>query len=143
MAGAKAPKEIPSLEEVMVNSQPTQTLDITVGKDKGFTVVYRALSWLDKSSCVAKATEFFVNDAGEPQSMFHIDIYFREALKIMVVEWPYTMSDKVLDGLSPEVGLQLQTIIPRPLGEDDAPLEKGSDKPSKAKRKTRSSKDTQ
>jgi hypothetical protein len=53
------------------------------------------------------------------------------------------VSDKMLNGLKPEVGYQLQEIIPAPLGENPENLADGSEKPSKGRRKTRSSKDTQ
>ena len=136
-------KRVPSLDEVMVSSEPLQTVDIDVGEGVGFTISYRVMSWLDKSDCVAQATELFLNDKGQPQSMFHIDVYFREALKKMIVDFPYPVSDKVLNGLTSAIGNQLQEIIPAPLGESDANLAKGSEKPSKGHRKTRSSSATQ
>ena len=136
-------KRVPSLDEVMVSSEPLQTVDIDVGEGVGFTISYRVMSWLDKSDCVAQATELFLNDKGQPQSMFHIDVYFREALKKMIVDFPYPVSDKVLNGLTSAIGNQLQEIIPAPLGESDANLAKGSEKPSKGRRKTRSSSATQ
>lgn len=135
-------KEVPGLDEVMSSSEPLKTLAIQVG-EKEFTVSYRSLSWLDKSACVAQATEFFMNDKGEPQTMFNIDIYFREALKRILVDFPWPVADKILNDLTPEVGNQLQAIIPSPLGEDTVNLAVGSEKPSKGRRKTRSSKDTQ
>ena len=132
----------PGLEDILSTGEPLQTAEITVAGKQSFTVSYRAMSWLDKSACVAKATEFFVNDDGEPQTMFHVDVYFREALKKMLVDFPWPISDKILNGLKPEVGLQFQDIIPSPLG-DNVNLAKGSEKPSKGRKTTRSSKDTQ
>ncbi len=137
----KTNKQVPGLDEAMVSGLPVQALEISVGEDKGFTLTYRTMSWLDKSACVALATELFLNADGKPQSMFHIDIYFREALKKMLVEFPWPVSDKVLNGLTPEIGTQLQAIIPAPLGDDAGNLVKGSETPSKAAKKTRSSKD--
>ena len=137
-------QQIPTLDEIMSSSEPIQTLDIDAGDGKGFTISYRTMSWLDKSACVAKATEFFMNSDGQPQSMFHIDIYFREALKKLLVTFPWPVSDKVLNGLKPSIGLQLQEIIPAPLGENPANLAEESEKPLKTRRrKTRSSKDMQ
>lgn len=140
-----ARRELPevALGDIMSSSEPEQTLEITVTDRKPFTIRYRAMSWLDKSACVSKATELFLNDDGEPQSMFHIDIYLREALKKMLVDFPFPISDKVLNQLTPEIGVQLQEIIPAPLGESDANLAEGSEKPSKGRRKTRSSTATQ
>ena len=134
---------IPSIDELMSSSEPLQSLDIDAGEGKGFTVTFRAMSWLDKSACVAKATEFYLNDDGKPQTMFHVDIYFREALKKLLVSFPYPVSDKILNGLKPHIGEQLQTIIPAALGESPANLVEESEKPSKARRKTRSPKGTQ
>ena len=129
-------KEMPGLDEIMASSEPLQTKEIEVG-EKAFTISYRAMSWLDKSACVAQATEFFLNDKGEPQTMFHIDVYFREALKKILVDFPWPVSDKILNDLTPEIGSQLQDIIPAPLGESPANLADGSEKPSKARKKTR------
>jgi hypothetical protein len=84
-----------------------------------------------------------MNADGKPQSMFHIDTYFREALKKMLIEFPWPVSDKVLNGLPQEIGVQLQEIIPAPLGDDTGNLAKGSKKPSKGKKKTRSSRGKQ
>ncbi len=126
------------LEDILSSSEPEKTAEITVEGRKPFTIKYRAMSWLDKSACVAKATAFFMDDDGQPQSLFHIEIYFREALKMMLTDFPPApVSDKVLDGLTPEIGMQLQEIIPSPLGEDNANLAKGSEKPSKGRKKTR------
>ena len=137
-------KVIPSIDELMSSSEPLQSLDVDAGEGKGFTVTYRAMSWLDKSACVAKATEFYLNADGKPQTMFHVDIYFREALKKLVVSFPYPLSNKVLNGLKPRIGEQLQTIIPAALGESPTNLDKESEKPSKAdERKTRSRSATQ
>lgn len=137
-------KELPpvGLEDVVSSSEPLQTVEIKVKGRQPFTISYRAMSWLDKSSCVAKATELFMNDAGEPQSMFHVDVYFREALKLMLVDFPWPKSDKILNQLTPEVGLQLQAFIPPPLG-DDANLAEESKTRSKGGKKTRSSSATQ
>ncbi len=130
---------VPSIDELMSSSEPLQTLDIDAGEGKGFTITYRAMSWLDKSACVAKATELFLNEDGRPQTMFHIDIYLREALKKLLVSFPYPVSDKLLSGLTPLIGEQLQTIIPAPLGENPSNLAEESEKPSKThRRKTRS-----
>ncbi len=141
-----ARQELPEagLQNLLSSSEPEQTKEIAVRGCKPFTIKYRAMSWLDKSACVAKSTEFFMNEANEPQTRFHINVYFREALKMMIVEFPPApLSDKVLDGLSPEIGQQLQEIIPSPLGEEAANLAEGSEKPSKARKKTRSSSATQ
>ena len=135
---------IPSIDEIMSSSEPLQSLDIDAGNGKGFTVTYRAMSWLDKSACVAKATEFYLNEDNKPQTMFHVETYFREALKKLLVGFPYPISDKVLNGLKPSIGEQLQAIIPAALGENPENLAEESEKPSKAgKRKTRSPKGTQ
>lgn len=142
MAKDKQELQAAGLEDIMSSSEPLQTLEIKVPGRKPFTISYRTMSWLDKSACVAKATELFLNDAGQPQSMFNIDVYFREALKKMLVDFPFPISDKVLNGLKPEIGTQLQDIIPSPLG-DDGNLADGSEKPSKGRRKTRSSSATQ
>ena len=136
-------KVIPSIDELMVSSEPLQSLDINAGNGKGFTITYRTMSWLDKSACVAKATELYLNDDGEPQTRFHVDIYLREALKKLLVSFPYPISDKILNGLTPRIGIQLQAIIPAPLGENPENLDEESEKPSKARRKTRSPKGTQ
>ncbi len=142
-------EELPvvNLEDVMASSEPLKTVDITVKGRQPFSISYRTMSWLDKSACVAKATELFMNDAGEPQSMFHVDVYFREALKMMLVDFPWPKSDKILNQLTAEVGLQLQDIIPAPLGDspqgDNANLADESPKPSKGRKKTRSSSATQ
>jgi len=138
-------QELPEvgLEDVLSSGEPLQTTEITVAGRKPFSISYRAMSWLDKSACVAKATEFFMNDEGQPQTMFHVEIYFREALKKILVDFPWPVSDKILNQLTPEIGTQLQEIIPSPLGEDNANLGKGSGKPSKARKKTRSSTATQ
>lgn len=133
-------QELPeaSLTDLLSSGEPEQTKEITVTDRKPFTIRYRAMSWLDKSACVAKATEFFMNEEGAPQTMFHVNIYFREALKTMIVNFPPApLSDKVLEGLTPEIGEQLQEIIPSPLGADDSNLVEGSEKPSKARKKTR------
>ena len=138
-------EELPQvgLEDVIATIEPMKTVEITVKGRQPYSISYRAMSWLDKSSSVAKATEFFMNDAGEPQTMFNVDVYFREALKIMLVDFPWPKSDKILNQLTPEVGLQLQDIIPAPLGESTANLADGSEKPSKGRKKTRSSSATQ
>lgn len=133
-------QELPEvgLQDLLSSGEPEQTKEITVTGRKPFTIKYRAMSWLDKSACVAKATEFFMNDEGAPQTMFHVNIYFREALKTMIVDFPPApLSDKVLEGLTPEIGEQLQDIIPSPLGDDSANLAEGSEKPSKGRKKTR------
>lgn len=130
------PQQRPSLDDLLVGGDPLKTLEIKAG-EKLFTISYRTMSWLDKSSCVARATELFVNDKDEPQTMFHIDVYFLEALKMMLVDFPAPVSDKILRGLRSEIGVQLQKIIPHPLSEEDSNLDKGSEKPSKVKpRKT-------
>lgn len=134
-------KEVPGLDEVMSSSEPLKMLAIQVG-EKEFTISYRSLSWLNKSACVAVATELFINNKGEPQTMFHIDIYFLEVLKKILVDFPWPVSDKILNDLTPEIGDQLQAIIPSPLGESPTNLADGSQKPSKGQRKTRSSKGT-
>ena len=113
---------------MMSSSEPLQSLDIDAGDGKGFTINWRAMSWLDKSSCVAKATELFLNEDGKPQTMFHVDIYFREALKKLLVSFPYPISDKLLTGLTPLIGEQLQAIIPAPLGESPTNLAEESEK---------------
>lgn len=137
-------QQVPTLDEIMTSSEPVQTVEIDAGNDKSFTVSYRTMSWLDKSACVALATELFLNDDGKPQTMFHIEVYFREALKKLIVSFPWPVSDKVLNGLKPSIGTQLQEIIPAPLGENPANLDKESETPSKApRRKTRSSSATQ
>lgn len=127
------------LEEILISSEPSQTLTVAVG-DKSFDLTYRPLSWLDKSDCVARATEYQQDENGEVQTMFHIDLYFEEALKRMITQSPWPMSHQVLRGLTPEVGQQLQAIIPSPMG-NAGPLGKESTVPSKtrARRKTRSS----
>ena len=134
-------KDLPevTLEDALSSGEPIQSREITVEGRKPFTIRYRAMSWLDKSACVARATEFFMNENDQPQTMFHIDVYFREALKRILVELPWPISDKILNQLTPEIGEQLQAIIPSPLGESDANLVSGSEKPSKGARKTRSS----
>lgn len=134
---------IPSIDEIMSSSEPLQSLDVDAGNGKGFTITYRAMSWLDKSACVAKATEFYLNEDGKPQTAFHVDVYFREALKKLLVGFPYPISDKILNGLKPRIGEQLQAIIPAALGETPGNLVEESEKPLKAgKRKTRSPKGT-
>ncbi|KKL88152.1 hypothetical protein LCGC14_1927590 [marine sediment metagenome] len=139
----KKKQVIPSIDELLSSSEPLQSLDIDAGDGKGFTITYRAMSWLDKSACVAKATEFYLNDDGKPQTMFHVEIYFREALKKLLVTFPYPISDKILNGLKPLIGEQLQTIIPAALGESPTNLAGESEKPSTTrKRKTRSRSDT-
>lgn len=137
-------QQVPTLDEIMSSSEPVQTREIDAGDGKSFTVSYRNMSWLDKSACVAMATELFLNDDGKPQTMFHIEIYFREALKKLLVSFPWPVSDKILNGLKPNIGTQLQDIIPAPLGENPSNLSEESEKPSKApRRKTRSSSATQ
>ena len=135
-----AKQELPeaSLQDLLASAAPEQTKEITVKGCKPFTIRYRIMSWLDKSACVAKATEFYMNEEGAPQTIFHINLYFREALKAMIVDFPPApVSDKVLEQLTPEIGQQLQDIIPSPLGEENANLAEGSGKPSKARKKTR------
>lgn len=129
-----------SLEDIMVSSEPSQTLTVKV-KGKSFDLTYRPLSWLDKTDCVARATEYRQGEDGEIQSIFHIDIYFEEALKRMITNAPWPMSRQVLRGLKPAVGQQLQGILPSPF-DNAANLDSGSAAPSKTprrKRKTRSS----
>ena len=140
-----AKRELPEvqLEDVVVSSEPIQTKEIKVEGRKPFTLSYRAMSWLDKSACVSKATEFFLGEDGTPQTMFNINIYFREALKKMLVDFPFPISDKVLNGLTPEMGVQLQEFIPSPLGEGTADLVAGSETRSKGAKKTPSSTATQ
>jgi len=140
-----AKRELPevNLEDVVSTSEPAQTKEITVKGRKPFTITYRAMSWLDKSACVSKATEFFLNADGKPQTMFNVDIYFREALKKMIVDWPFPISDKVINALTPEIGAQIQVFIPAPLGEGTADLGEGSETRSKGAKKTPSSTATQ
>jgi hypothetical protein len=130
------------LDDILIGSEPTKTATIIVG-DKSFELDYRTLSWLDKTSCVAIATEYVPvqDDDGkvrDVRTVFHIDIYFEEALRRMVVKAPWPMSKQVLRNLKEEVGAQLQALIPSPLGENN-PLvaSESSATPSKAARKTR------
>jgi len=138
-----APTDV-RLDEILNSSEPTKTATITVG-DKSFELVYHTLSWLDKTSCVAVATEYVPvqDDDGkvrDVRTVFHIDIYFEEALRRMVVKAPWPLSKQVLRNLKEEIGAQLQVLIPSPLGENN-PLvaSESSGTPSKAARKTRSS----
>jgi hypothetical protein len=136
-----APTDV-RLEEILVSSEPLKTATIVVG-EKSFEITYKSLSWLDKTSCVALATEYMpVSDESgqvrDVKTVFHIDIYFEEALRRMIVKAPWPMSKQVLRNLTPEVGQQLEALIPSPLGDTGGPLARSepSETRSKAARKT-------
>jgi hypothetical protein len=102
------------LSDILISSEPDQELEITVG-NKSFVVAYRKLSWLEKSACISKATDYSFDEAKQAvKTEFLLDVYYREALRRMLVKTPFPMGGAVLDKLNTVVGEQFATIIPKP-----------------------------
>lgn len=102
------------LSDILISSEAEQELEITVGNNS-FKVAYRKLSWLEKSACISKATDYSFDEATQAlKTEFRLDVYYREALKKMLVKTPFPMGGAVLDKLNTVVGGQLATIIPLP-----------------------------
>ena len=102
------------LSDILISSEPEQELEITVGSNS-FVVIYRKLSWLEKSACISKATDYSFDEATQAlKTEFMLDVYYREALKRLLVKTPFPMGGAVLDKLNTAVGEQLATIIPKP-----------------------------
>jgi hypothetical protein len=108
------------LTDILISGEPEQELEITVGTNS-FVIVYRKLSWLEKSACISKATDYSFDEATQSlKTEFRLDIYYREALKVMLIKTPFPMGGAVLDKLKGAVGEQLARIIPLPFDNEVA-----------------------
>lgn len=117
------------LHAALESGSQTQELDLKIG-GQAFTIRWRPLTWLEKSQVLSAAMEYTTvegKDGPELVAKLRHDTFRREALKIMIVDSPIPLtSDKVLDRLPEELGVQLEEIIPSPFSsEKGAAVKKG------------------
>lgn len=79
---------------------------------------YKELSWMAKSRCISKATQLSQGNNGEGNMTFRIDIYNKECIKEMITNSPFPITDQIIEKLPVNAGVQLESIIPNPFGDD-------------------------
>jgi hypothetical protein len=102
---------------LLTESSAEDELTIRIDDEHEFTVVYRPLSWLAKSRCVSAATKYEMStdsNAQEVNASFRLDVYYKMALKEMIVRSPVPLTDVMIDRLPSRVGEQFNAIIPNP-----------------------------
>lgn len=107
------------LQAILEYSSTESVITVWLDEDTEFEIRYKPLTWLGKSRCVAKATEYLTDSnpdtgAATVKATFHLDIYKREALLAMVTHAPFTFNQSVIERLPEHVGMQLDGIIPDP-----------------------------
>jgi len=126
-----------SLEELLVTTEPTRDVEVRVDDQRSFTVSVRRLSFVEKTACISAATDYEQDERGQIRAVFHLDRYYVEALKRMIVKAPWPITTQVLQKLRPEIGQQLFSIVPSPFGDEAAEnFFGGSVERSKAKKRT-------
>jgi hypothetical protein len=126
-----------SIEELLVTTEPTREVEVRVDDERSFTVSLRRLSFVEKTACISSATDYETDERGQVKAVFHLDRYYVEALKRMIVKAPWPITSQMLQKLRPEIGQQLFSLVPPPFG--DEPSENffgGSVERSKGKKRT-------
>lgn len=115
MAGRKQ-KEFGELTsaDIAGASEIVKTTEIVYG-DKKAEVTYTVLKWWDKNRCVSEATEYFVDDKGTLRTRFHLEVYYEEALKVILRAAPFPINRIGIRNLPIEIGRQLETLVPNPI----------------------------
>lgn len=88
------------------------TFKLPSGEEK--TVQVRAITWTEIADCAAKAATYSVVE-GKTQMGFNSATYRVEVLKLRILTKPWN-SDSVLRKLKPEVGAQIDVLVPSPFG---------------------------
>lgn len=78
------------------------------------TVQVRGITWTEIADCAAKAATYTVVE-GKTQMGFNSATYRVEVLKLRILTKPWN-SDAVLRKLRPEVGAQIDVLVPSPFG---------------------------
>jgi hypothetical protein len=113
---SKRPAEI--LQAMLEANSDLEVLTVRFGEDE-LDFHYRPLGWLAKSRCVSAATEYSsdINPETKAQVVranFRYDIFKKAALREMISNPPFPLTDSLLDRLPEEVGAQFDAIIPDP-----------------------------
>jgi hypothetical protein len=103
------------LQAMFEAASETRTMELEFRGER-FEVRWRPLPWLAKSRCVSAATVYEATPEGAV-ARFRLDVYLREALKEMIVEAPFPITDQVLSNLPEEVGSRLGSIVPDPFAD--------------------------
>lgn len=120
MADAPGHGDLELMTAMMRNGHDTVPITITLPDGKTREFKYRPLSWLEKSRAVSAATTYEpeVDAAGKPlvRVRFNLDKYMAEALRKMLVDPPFPITDTFIENMRDEIGTQFQAIIPEPIG---------------------------
>lgn len=106
------------IQLILENSTETRVKTLTF-RGYQFNIRYRKLSWQEQKRCATTATALVqeinpITGQNEAVARFRKDIYDRLALKEMIVESVVPFTDSLIENLDPELGVQLEEIIPDP-----------------------------
>jgi len=102
-----------TMADVMAETSGVKELVVEINGKTG-TIVYRDLSFWARNLALSSATEYYADETGSLRTKFHIEVYYEECLKHMIVQAPFPISAMVLRGMSREAGDQLVQIVPHP-----------------------------
>lgn len=122
MARAKG-KITAGTETMMRAAQGEKTAILVVGGVE-HTVRYRPLSYMEKTDCLSRATEYLEGPNGVPVMKFHLDLYQEECLLRMLLDAPFPITPNVLKELSIEVGEAVAALVPNPYSAPTLELKK-------------------
>lgn len=103
-----------TLADVMAETSGVKELVIEVGSKTG-RIVYRDLTFWERNLALSAATEYFADETGAMRTKFHLETYYEECLRHMIVQAPFPINTVTLRGMSREVGEQLLAIVPHPM----------------------------
>lgn len=89
---------------------------LVIWQGQEYHVRYKRLGFMNALRCISEARVIINNNAngGVAEAVFRDDIYMKMALKFMVVESPWMLSDLFLESMDDELGSQLTSIVPQP-----------------------------
>ena len=108
------PDEI--LAKMLVEANKIHTIELDIYGEI-LTLSYRKLHWKKTSKAMSYAMEYNQDptDKTKVVGTFRLDTYYVYALREMIVNPPFPLTDTVFDAIPQEAGEKLQALMPNPL----------------------------